>query len=317
MIRKKLLIFGASGQIGRYCIRKFTKENYKVTAVTRNKHQKAYILKTQAPIGYLDIEQCDISDETKIENLISHSDICINLVGILFEKGKKNTFENIHLKFPKMIAKICARNNKHFIHLSALGLNDATDSQYALSKIKGETEIRKNLPSATIIKPSIVYSVNDKFTTKFMGLLNLLPIFPLYYNGNTKFCPIHASDLSNIIYSIINEEIFHKDIEAIGPEIITFKEILQKILVAINKKRLLLPLPLFLAKITASMFEFLPSPLITNDQLKLLKYDNIKSKNSITNFDIGLPSKIFFESGIKEYAYNWREGGKYSLENNK
>ena len=316
MIKKKVLIFGASGQIGRYCIRRLVKDNYKVIAVTRNKHQKAYILKTQAPIGYLDIEEADIFNEKKLKKFISEADICINLIGILFEKGKKNTFENIHNKLPSLISKICSDQNKKLIHVSALGLSKATDSSYAISKLKGEENIKNNLPTATIVKPSIVYSVDDNFTTKFMGLLNLLPIFPLYYNGLTKFSPVHATDVSEVIFKIISNEIYSKSIEVIGPEVISFKEILQKILKAINKKRLLLPLPLFIANVSASIFQLLPTPLITKDQLKLLKYDNIKSQDGITNFDIGIPSKISFEKGIKEYAYNWREGGKFSLENN-
>ena len=316
MIKKKVLIFGASGQIGRYCIRRLVKDNYKVIAVTRNKHQKAYILKTQAPIGYLDIEEADIFNEKKLKKFISEADICINLIGILFEKGKKNTFENIHNKLPNLISKICSDQNKKLIHVSALGLSKATDSSYAISKLKGEENIKNNLPTATIVKPSIVYSVDDNFTTKFMGLLNLLPIFPLYYNGLTKFSPVHATDVSEVIFKIISNEIYSKSIEVIGPEVISFKEILQKILKAINKKRLLLPLPLFIANVSASIFQLLPTPLITKDQLKLLKYDNIKSQDGITNFDIGIPSKISFEKGIKEYAYNWREGGKFSLENN-
>ncbi len=316
MIKKKVLIFGASGQIGRYCIRRLVKDNYKVTAITRNKHQKAYILKTQAPIGYLDIYETDIFNQEKIYKLISETDICINLVGILFQKGKRNTFENIHNKFPNMLSKICSQENKRFIHLSALGLEDAKDSLYAVSKLNGEESIKSNLPSATILKPSIVYSVDDKFTTKFMSMLSLLPVFPLYYNGSTKFCPIHASDVAEVIYKVISNEIYSKTIEVIGPEIITFKELLKKLLFAINKKRILLPLPLFLAKMSASILQLLPTPLITNDQLKLLKYDNIKSNNGITNFDIGVPSKIFFDIGIKEYAYNWRDGGKFSLKEN-
>ena len=178
MIKKKVLIFGASGQIGRYCIRRLVKDNYKVIAITRNKHQKAYILKTQAPIGYLDIEETDIFNEEKITKFISETDICINLIGILFEKGKRNTFENIHNKFPKLLSKICSKHNKKLIHLSALGLEDAKDSLYASSKLNGEESIKNNLPSATILKPSIVYSVDDKFTTKFMSMLSLLPIFP-------------------------------------------------------------------------------------------------------------------------------------------
>ena len=106
MITKKVLIFGASGQIGRYCIRRLVRNNYKVIAVTRNSH-KALFLKTQAPIGYLDIEEANIFDEQRITDLISSADICVNLIGILYEKGKVNTFDRIHSKFPEKLSKIC------------------------------------------------------------------------------------------------------------------------------------------------------------------------------------------------------------------
>ena len=176
MIVKKILIFGATGQIGRYCIRRLVKNNYKVIAATRNSH-KAIFLKTQAPIGYLEIEEVNIFDETRLNNLISRVDICINLIGILFEKDKRNTFDKIHSDFPERLSKICKNNNVDFIHISALALNKAKDSKYAQSKIKGENKIRENFLKATIIKPSIVHSVDDNFSTRLLTLLKLLPIF--------------------------------------------------------------------------------------------------------------------------------------------
>ena len=313
MITKKILIFGASGQIGRHLIRKLTKNNYKVTAVTRDIHKKGYILKTQASIGYLDIEQTSIFDHEKITKLISNTDICINLVGILFEKGKKNTFNNIHVEFPDRISRICKQENiDQFIHVSALGLDEAKNSKYALSKLKGEKKIRENFEKATIIKPSIVHSIDDSFTTRFLGLLNLFPIFPLYYGGNTKFSPIHVSDVAQLIFHVITRDILSKNIEAVGPETLTFKEIIQKLSNCIDKKRLLIPVPLILAKISATFLELFPYPLITNDQLNLLKYDNIKSNKGVTNFDIECPSKIFFEESVKSYSFNWKDGGQFS-----
>ena len=312
MITKKILIFGASGQIGRYCIRRFVKNNYKVIAVTRNLHKKGYILKTQAPIGYLDIVEANIFDFKKLEGLISNVDVCINLIGILYESGRANSFENIHKKFPKKLAEICNDKKVHLIHLSALGLEKAQDSRYAQSKISGEKEIEKFTPNATIIKPSLVYSVDDNLTTKFMSILSLLPIFPLYYKGNTKFTPIHVSDLAELIFFVVSKEIYSKKIEAVGPEVISFREIIIKLMNCINKKRILLPLPLPFAKFSAFFFQLLPTPLITLDQLKLLKYDNIKSENSLTNYDIGCPSKLFFEDTVMKYSFNWREGGQFS-----
>ena len=312
MITKKILIFGATGQIGRYCIRRLVKNNYKVIAATRNSH-KAIFLKTQASIGYLEIEQANIFDEKKISDLISKVDICINLVGILFEKNKKNTFKKIHSDFPEILSRICKKNNVDLIHISALALNDAKDSKYAQSKIIGEKKIRENLLEATIIKPSIVHSVDDNFSTKLLSLLRLLPFFPLYYNGETKYSPIHASDVAELIFFVISKKIHSKDIEAIGQEVLSFKKMIQILLKSIKKKRFLLPLPLPLAKTLAFFFQLLPNPLLTIDQLRLLKYDNIKSEKGITNFDIGCPSKILFEDSVNSYSYNWRDGGKYSI----
>jgi uncharacterized protein YbjT (DUF2867 family) len=315
MKAKNCLIFGGSGQIGRNLIRKLTKNNYKVTVVTRNIHQKSYIIKTQANAGYIDIAEANIFDEKKIRELFSKADICINLVGILFEQKKGNTFNNIHSIFPSLLAKLSKEYNlKHFIHLSALGINDALDSDYAKSKLEGENKVLKNFPLATILRPSIVYSVDDNFTTNFMTLLNRLPIFPLYYEGKTKFAPIHCSDLTDTIHYIISNNVYSKIIECVGPEEITFKELLEKLLHLIGKKRLLIPLPLPVANFSARFFEIMPKPLLTRDQLRLLKYNNIASGKYKTNSDIGIPSLRYFDQEVKKYCYMWREGGQFSTE---
>ena len=313
MKAKNCLIFGGSGQIGRYLIRKLTQNNYKVTVVTRNLHQKGYAIKTQASPGYIDIVEANIFDEFKIRELFSKTNICINLIGILYESGKGNTFNNIHSIFPSILGKLCKEYKvEHFIHLSALGINNATDSEYAKSKLEGETNIQKNFPMATILRPSVVYSVDDNFTTNFMTLLNRLPIFPLYYNGKTKFAPIHCSDLTDIIYHIVSKGIFSKIIECVGPETISLKDILKKLLKLTDRNRILLPVPFFIAKISAIFFQLFPKPLLTLDQLKLLKYDNVPSKKYQTNFEIGAPSVRVFEKEVEKYCYMWREGGQFS-----
>ena len=315
MKAKNCLIFGGSGQIGRNLIRKLTKSGFKVTVVTRNIHQKSYIIKTQANAGYIDIVEAKIFEEDKIRKLFKKADICVNLVGILFEQKKGNTFKNIHTVFPSLLAKLSKEYNlKHFIHLSALGINDAKDSYYAKSKLDGESEVFKNFPLATILRPSVVYSVDDNFTTNFMTLLNRLPFFPLYYGGRTKFMPIHCSDLTDTIHHIISKNIYSKIIECVGPEVLSFKQILNELLQLIGKKRLLIPFPLPLAEITATIFELLPKPLITKDQLRLLKYDNLSSGKYKTNNDIGLPSKRNFSEEVKKYCYMWRDGGQFSTE---
>ena len=315
MKAKNCLIFGGSGQIGRNLIRKLTKNNYRVTVVTRNIHQNSYILKTQANPGFIEIIEASIFDEKKIRKLFEKADICINLIGILFEKRNGNTFSNIHSVFPSLLSILCKDYNlKQFIHLSALGINEATDSDYAKSKLEGEMNIKKNFPLSTILRPSIVYSVDDNFTTNFMTLLNRLPIFPLYYSGKTKFMPIHCSDLTDVIFQVISKNIHSKIIECVGPETLTFKEILENLLKLIGKKRILIPLPIFIANFTARIFQLLPKPILTEDQLRLLKYDNVLSDKYLTNSKIGVPSKKIFNQEVKKYCYMWREGGQYSTE---
>ena len=315
MKEKNCLIFGGSGQIGRNLIRKLAKNNYKMTVVTRNTHQKSYIIKTQANAGFINIVEAKIFDEKKMRNLFKDVDICINLIGILYESKKGNTFKNIHTIFPSILAKLSKEYKlKQFIHLSSLGISEATDSLYAKSKLEGETNILDNFPLANILRPSIVYSIDDNFTTNFMTLLNRLPFFPLYYSGKTKFMPIHCSDLTDIILDIIIKKRNSNIIECVGPEVITFKEIIKKLLVLIDRKRILFDMPFFLANLTANFFQLLPKPLLTVDQLKLLKYDNVPSGKYKTNFDIGIPSKKYFDEEVKKYSYMWKDGGQFSTD---
>ena len=312
---KEILVFGASGQIGRHLIRKFTKSEYKVTAVTRNIHQKGYILKTQSNPGYLDIVELRTFDFEKIQSLMNNCSICINLIGILFER-KKNQFNNIHIDFPNLLSKLSNQLNiEQLIHISSLGVDSAIDSKYAISKLEGEKIVRKNFNRSIILKPSIVYSVDDNFTTNIMSLINWLPIFPLYHNGKTKFAPIHVSDLTEIIFEIVERKLNGEIIECVGPEVLSFKEIILKLLKSIYKKRLLVPMPLALARVAAKIFELTPKPLLTNDQLNLLKYDNIVSGKYKTNFDLGLNAEREFEREIEKYSFNWRSGGQFSKKN--
>ena len=310
---KNCLIFGGSGQIGINLIRKLTKNNIKTTVVTRNIHQKSYKIKTQGNAGYIDIKEVNIFEEKKIRNLFKEADLCINLIGILYESKRGNSFKNIHTIFPSLLAKLCQEYKlKNFIHVSALGINEAKDSDYAQSKLEGEKNILNNFPLATILRPSVVFSSDDSFTTNFMTLLNQLPFFPLYYSGKTKFTPIHCSDLTDVIHDVILKNINSKIIECVGPEVLTLKQILEKLLILIEKKRLLLPLPLPFAIFSAKIFQIFPKPLITEDQLKLLKYDNVVSGKYKTNSDIGTPSKRFFNDEVNKYCYMWKEGGQYS-----
>ena len=147
-----------------------------------------------------------------------------------------------------------------------------------------------------------------------MTLLSRLPVFPLYYSGKTLFMPIHAKDLVEIIFNVVSKNTNSQIIECVGPETITFKEILEKLLKLIGKRRLLLPVPLIFGKTIAKVFQLMPNPLLTEDQLRLLKYDNVASGKYKTNFDVGVPSKKSFDIEVKKYSYMWQDGGQFSTE---
>ena len=312
MIGKNILVFGGSGQIGRHLIRRLTKNNHLVTVVTRNLHQKGAVLKTQGNPGYLEVIEANIFDENQLNNLFENKDVCINLIGILYEKGN-NTFKNIHDNFPTIVSKICSKKKlKQFIHISALGIEKAKDSNYAISKLNGEKNIFNNFSKSTILRPSLVYSVDDNFTTNMMSLLSILPFFPLYYEGKTKFSPIHVSEMAEIILNIVEKNICSEVIECVGPDVITFREIIEKLSILIDKKKILIPLPSIIAKINVALLEKFPKPLITMDQLKLLKYDNVLSRENKSNLDLGIKSVLKFEDEVKKYCYMWKKGGEYS-----
>ena len=309
---KEILVFGASGFIGRNLIRRLTKNNYKVKAVTRDIHQKGYILKTESNPGYLDIVEIKSFEPNKIRELMRGCDICVNLIGILYEK-KNGQFNKFHRLLPDLISKIASESNiNQLVHISSLGIENAKDSIYASSKLNGEEAIKTNFKRYVILKPSICYGSSDKFTTKFMKLLSLLPFMPLYYKGKTKFAPIHVSDFVEIIFQVIQKDLSNLTIECVGPEILSFEKMLKTILKSIDKKRLLFPLPYQLAKLSAKLFQLMPEPLLTEDQLKLLRYDNILSGKYKTNFDLGFKSEKKFENEIDKYSYNWRVGGQFS-----
>ena len=313
---KEILVFGASGQIGRHLLRKLTKNNFKVTVITRNIHRKGYILKSTGNAGWIEIIELKFFKHDELKELFKNKDICINLIGILNEKNE-SSFQKIHFLLPKKLAQLSKENNlKQFIHISALGIEEALESKYASSKVNGENEIKNTFKNHVILKPSLVYSVDDGFSTMLMGMLKLLPIFPLYYQGRTTFYPIHVNDMCEIIENIFLKEIKSETIECIGPEKMNFKELIEKILKSLEIKRLLIPVPLFVGKLFASIFEIsMKNPLLTRDQLILLNYNNTPSGKYKTNLDLKLNTNLkYFDKEISKYSYMWKSGGEFSKE---
>ena len=274
MKAKNCLIFGGSGQIGRYLIRKLTKNNYRVTVVTRNIHQKGHIIKTQGNAGYINIVEANIFEEIKIKKLFENADICINLVGILYEK-KRNDFIEVHYNFVKKLVDHIKIYKKKFVQVSALGVNKSKDSLYSKSKNQADIYIEKNLEKFLIIRPSLIFGPEDNFFNKFAQMSLISPFLPLIAGGTTKFQPVYVEDVSKGIVTILKKDIKNKIFEFGGPDIFSFKELLQILLKSLNRKRLLIYIPKRGAVLLAKFFQLLPNPLLTEDQIKLLENDNI------------------------------------------
>ena len=310
MKQKIATIFGASGFIGRHLIRRLTEKDFRIIVATRSPYLHGS-LKTLGNPGQIDLEKINIFDEEKLRILIKNSHIVINLIGILYET-KKQSFNSIHVKFPELLSSLCHKSNvEKLIHISAIGAKKNTNSKYLKTKFDGEECIVNNFKKFTIIRPSIVFGDEDKFFNKFASLSEIFPALPLIGGGNTKFQPIYVGDVAKSIVSILEKEKIDQNIYEIGgPQIYTFKELIEILLKVIKKKRFLISIPFSVAKYQAKVFELFPKPLLTTDQVEMLKYDNIITGNCPTLKELGIVPKNM-EDIIPNYLYRFRKGGQF------
>ena len=195
MKQKIATIFGASGFIGRHLIRRLTEKGFRIVAATRSPYLHGYLKPLGNP-GEVDLEEVNLFDEERLKILIKNSNYVINLVGILYET-RKQKFDDIHIKFPNLLSKICAEQNiTKLIHISALGINEKNTSKYMLSKQKGENNILNNFKNSVILRPSIVFGPEDNFFNQFASLVEFFPALPLIGGGQTKFQPIFVGDVA-------------------------------------------------------------------------------------------------------------------------
>ena len=311
MKQKIATIFGASGFIGRHLIRGLTKKDYRIVAATRSPYLHGYLKPLGNP-GQIDLEKVNLFDEERLRILIKNSDVVINLIGILYE-NKKQKFENIHERFPYLLSKLCSEQNiEKLIHISALGINETVSSQYMQSKLKGEKNILNNFNHSVILRPSIVFGPEDKFFNQFASLAEFLPALPLIGGGQTKFQPIYVSDLCKAIVAILDKEEVNENIyELGGSQIFTFKELMTILLKQIKKKRFLVPIPYSFAKFQATILQLLPKPLLTTDQVEMLKYDNVVTNNYSTLKDLKINPKTI-DSVLPDYIWRFRKGGQFA-----
>ena len=304
-------ILGGGGFIGRYLVRNLTKKNYRCIIPTRNAFQKGY-LKTQAPPGAIEFIDWKLNDFSKLEEAISNSDIVINLIGILFE-NRKQKFSKIHAGIPDAISKLCSESGvKKFIHLSAIGANENSKSEYQKSKFQGEINAFKNFKNTVVIRPSVVCGAEDNFTNLF-SKLSFLPVIPIV-GINYKFQPILVNDVADAIMKVIEKKNNEGKIYEIGgPKIISFGDMVKSIMKTINKKRLVIKMPMTMAKVQSSILSLLPfPPVLTKDQCEILsEADNIVSNNYLSLEDLNI-NPLNVEEAMKKWLWRFRDGGEFS-----
>ena len=304
-------VLGAGGFIGRYLVRNLTAENYRCIIPTRKAYEKGY-LKTQSPPGAIEFLDFNPNNFAALEDAIKRSDVVINLIGILYE-NRKQKFKNIHVSIPDMVSKLCAQYDvKKFIQVSAIGSNPGSQSVYQQTKFQGEQKALTNFKGTVIIRPSVVCGTEDNFTNLF-AKLSIFPVIPVV-GINYKFQPIMVNDVAKaIMRSIKTKNNEGKIYEIGGNKIISFGDMVKLIMTTINKKRLVIEMPMPLAKIQATLLSLLPiPPILTTDQCKILsEADNIVSNSHLTLKDLGIePEDV--EKQMSKWLWRYRSGGEFA-----
>ena len=305
-----IAIFGAGGFLGKHLVRELTKLDYRIKVATRNPFQKGY-LKPQGNPGQIELFKTNIFNTDDVKKVLKNCDLVINLCGILFENSKQK-FSQIHSNFPFLLSKLCAEHGiKNLVHISALGIKEKHSSKYMQSKLQGEINIKENFKPSVILRPSVVFGPEDKFFNTFASLAQFSPFLPLVGGGKTKFSPIYVGDVARaIVKSLELNNSEPKTYELGGPENYSFKELMEILLIEIKKKRFLVPIPYGFAKFQSYFLQMMPNPLLTPDQVELLKHNNVVSGEHPNLKDLGITGTPI-QSILSKYIYRFRTGGQF------
>jgi len=316
-----ITVFGASGFIGRYVVRRLAKAGYRVRAATRRPHL-ANELRPMGVVGQIQLVQANLKDRASVERAVDGAHGVINLVGILAEDGKQS-FEALQNKGAGLIAEAAkAAGIARMVHISAIGADENSSSKYAKTKALGERAVRQVLPEAVILRPSIVFGPEDEFFNKFADMARFAPALPLIGGGKTKFQPVYCDDVAECAVKALDMDAAKgRTYELGGPGIYTFKQVLEFIMETTGRKRVLVPLPFFAATSLGAIGEItgkLPfvQPFLTRDQVKLLKTDNVVGETGEdfgTLDDFGVERESI-ESIVPSYLARYRKGGQFAEE---
>lgn len=288
MDERLITIFGGAGFIGRHLVRKLAAEGWRVRVITRSPGLAGH-LQPLGDVGQIVVQPYPGSDDKALARLIDGSSAVVNLIGILYETARQR-FDDVHGELPGRIARAAADAGvRRFVQISAIGADEASSSAYARSKAKGEAAVRKAFEKAVIIRPSIVIGPEDDFFNRFASMARVLPALPLIGGGKTRFQPVYVGDVAQaIVAGLMREDAQGRTFEIGGPRTYSFEALLRYMLDVMERKRWLVDLPFGIAAVQARIFELLPVPPLTRDQLELLKSDNVVADEALTLDDLGI-----------------------------
>jgi NADH dehydrogenase len=306
-------VFGGSGFLGRHVVRALAKQGYRIRVAVRRPELAGY-LQPLGRVGQIHAVQANVRYPASVEAATRDADVAINLVGILFERGRQ-TFDAVQAFGAEAVALAAAAHGARMVHVSSIGADEDSTSHYARSKATGEKLVLAAVPSAVILRPSILFGPEDDFFNKFAAMARLMPALPLVGGGHTRFQPIFAGDVAAAIVAAIEGRARDGQIyELGGPEVKSFEELLQFVLATIERRRLLLPIPFALARMQAYVLQLMPKPLLTPDQVELLRSDNVVSEaakregRTLEPLDI---DPVAMATIVPSYLWRFRKAGQF------
>ena len=314
---KLVTIFGGSGFVGRYVAQRMAKQGWRVRVAVRRPNEALFVRQYGA-VGQVEPVLCNIRDDASVIKVIIGANAVVNCVGILSESGK-NTFKNVQALGAERVAKISSENGvANFVQISAIGSNEASLSNYARTKALGEASVLKYFPDATILRPSIIFGPEDQFFNRFAQMATLSPFLPLV-GAHTKFQPVHVGDVAFAVEKALSDRSVSGVYELGGPNIETFSELMSRMLSVIQRRRLMLKVPFFVAGLMGQSLDLLkavtfglfPNNILTKDQVKNLQIDNIVSTDANDLSDLEIRPTAM-ETVLPEYLWRYRVSGQYA-----
>ncbi len=312
---KLVTIYGGSGFIGRYIARRMAREGWRVRVAVRRPNEALFV-KTYGVVGQVEPVLCNIRDDASVAEVMKGADAVINCVGVLAESGK-NTFDAVQSEGPERIARIAAESGiTRMVHVSAIGADLDSESDYARTKAEGEAGVLKHQPDAMILRPSIVFGPEDQFFNRFAGMARLTPVLPVV-GGNTRFQPVYVDDVARAaVKGVLND--LSGVYELGGPVVMTFRELMNLMLEVIRRRRLVVNIPFPVARVMAFGLDMaqavtlglLRNGMITRDQVKNLRRDNVVSESAQGFDSLGIVP-IPMVSVLPDYLWRFRPSGQY------